>query len=656
MATISFVDSVGAVSFSNVKPRPANRFGNWTPDVEVIGPTATGLGTGDLHVFEFRSDYLVALEIAAIPGSEYEKMLRLKRHLEKSGEVTLEDEMLPPLILERFTTCKLAPDTKPQISFSDRTCLEYTFSVVLRSGTSGVSESEPEVLTPEEIAVLDECQMVFHWRYNSLVTLGLSGGDPVGIWPDENGNVHYGYQEAGETAGRPIFDVPTPGFPVFGFQPGVFFGGTYGNAKFFRIFGLADVVLTGATVYVVLKTELDPQGDDWNTGLWDFRNGVGFLSQTHYPYNDGVIHESFGRAGDLFTVGHPPSLDLTKPHIYSVTSIDGEMTAKHNGMLTQTTDTNTFYPAGFGATSQVGTSTPDAEVINFRGWIAEMFIVGCKPSAGADGRYLEYLRTNNPSVVNPDIGLLRGVTLYIPDSATVADEGTQSDTIVQPVPDNVRVPNLLLWVVHIGSVLASVPWPAGWTEIERITSAVDGATLAVARKAAIASEPASYTMTLVDPEWFYSTMMRVESMFYPALGDRPAVYGTSVPVVAASDGLSSPSTTAPWTQVPDQFTTGPDVPLATPGEMVIWIGAVDNVTPQSGIAYTSPYPTSEGGSDLVLPDDSEHCSMGIGSIVWGETGSAYISPGTIGSATGSGDAGTMAIALAIRDPEAIITE
>jgi hypothetical protein len=94
----------------------------------------------------------VALEVSKVPATDevYEKMLRLKLHLERGGQVTLSGGHV--LLAARYTICTLAPDTKPTINFSDRTCLEYTFGVVLKSLTS-ISEAIPGEDTETSIGI-----------------------------------------------------------------------------------------------------------------------------------------------------------------------------------------------------------------------------------------------------------------------------------------------------------------------------------------------------------------------------------------------------------------------------------------------------------------------------------------------------------------------
>jgi hypothetical protein len=130
MATVSFTDAGGVVEVSNLKAVPANRFTNWTPDALPIGPSKAGLGTGVIHAFTFREDYLVSFQIVGIPASELDKLLRLQTHLLDGYLVALDSDHE---MNEVFALCSLAPNTEPSIEFSDATNLEYTFSCKLKA-------------------------------------------------------------------------------------------------------------------------------------------------------------------------------------------------------------------------------------------------------------------------------------------------------------------------------------------------------------------------------------------------------------------------------------------------------------------------------------------------------------------------------------------
>jgi hypothetical protein len=141
MATVSFTDAGGVVEVSNLKAVPANRFTNWTPDALPIGPSKAGLGTGVIHAFTFREDYLVSFQIVGIPASELDKLLRLQTHLLDGYLVALDSDHE---MNEVFALCSLAPNTEPSIEFSDATNLEYTFSCKLKAVDAEDADQVPE--------------------------------------------------------------------------------------------------------------------------------------------------------------------------------------------------------------------------------------------------------------------------------------------------------------------------------------------------------------------------------------------------------------------------------------------------------------------------------------------------------------------------------
>lgn len=140
MPSIQWVDEFGLATLSPTDRVP--RFANWTPRNRPIGPSRVGLGSGDLHRFTFRKDNIVSLEITPIPESEMEKMLRLQMHLLQGGAVYLLGTELHPSY-GRFPSAKIAPGTEPEIIFSDRENLEWTFAATLRSSLVSASSAPP---------------------------------------------------------------------------------------------------------------------------------------------------------------------------------------------------------------------------------------------------------------------------------------------------------------------------------------------------------------------------------------------------------------------------------------------------------------------------------------------------------------------------------
>lgn len=145
-SSISWTDAYGSATLVNGKITPGDRMNDWVVRRKPIGPAVTGLGTGDIHRFEFRKDQTVSFHIDAIPEAQMETMCRLEYHLLSGGVVTLVGDRA---MSEQFATCKLAPDTEPDISQSDPQTREYSFSCVLRGSTIGVigSCTQPNTTT-----------------------------------------------------------------------------------------------------------------------------------------------------------------------------------------------------------------------------------------------------------------------------------------------------------------------------------------------------------------------------------------------------------------------------------------------------------------------------------------------------------------------------
>jgi hypothetical protein len=88
MTDITFNDGAAAV-LSNTRPVPFDRFSEWVPDTVDIGPLGVPVGTGVTNVFILRTDYVARTELRNIPDTVLPIAVRLKRHLERGGTVTL---------------------------------------------------------------------------------------------------------------------------------------------------------------------------------------------------------------------------------------------------------------------------------------------------------------------------------------------------------------------------------------------------------------------------------------------------------------------------------------------------------------------------------------------------------------------------------------
>lgn len=125
---IDFTDAIGAASLSNTRAVPFDRFANWVPRSTPVGPSDHALGTGQKYVFPFRDDHTATFEIRGIPNSQMATMLRLQRHLEAGGVVSV---TTGDTLGSVYVSCSLAPDQHANIALSDPRNLEYTFTVTL---------------------------------------------------------------------------------------------------------------------------------------------------------------------------------------------------------------------------------------------------------------------------------------------------------------------------------------------------------------------------------------------------------------------------------------------------------------------------------------------------------------------------------------------
>ena len=132
MATIAFTDGTGAAILSNGKTAPANRFKNWTPDVEPIDDVEVVPGTAVIHYWTYRTDYCVAFEVDKLPASMHAIAVRLKLHLLRNGSVTVNTGDSSSTTY----TATLRPGTVPEIVMSDPARLRWSMSLQLRNSSA----------------------------------------------------------------------------------------------------------------------------------------------------------------------------------------------------------------------------------------------------------------------------------------------------------------------------------------------------------------------------------------------------------------------------------------------------------------------------------------------------------------------------------------
>lgn len=132
MASITFTDSTGTATLDNgltaIAAGVGSRFANWTPFQQPIGASATGLGTGRLFRFIFRTDYGASFAIRELPNTAMPTMLRLQAFLHAGGTVTV---TTGDASNRTYTNCGLAPDAEVTITLADTAALLYTMEFAL---------------------------------------------------------------------------------------------------------------------------------------------------------------------------------------------------------------------------------------------------------------------------------------------------------------------------------------------------------------------------------------------------------------------------------------------------------------------------------------------------------------------------------------------
>lgn len=177
----------------------------------------------------------------------------------------------------------------------------------------------------------------------------LETGSKISTWNDQTGAGNNGTQ--GTDAQRLIYNATGgPGnLPFVAFDPSA---GT--NVSFADVFS----GLTGAEVFIVRKVGADPPA----AGVGAFYHFGTSGADDHVPYVDGNVYDGFGSTS-RFSVGNPAA-SMANWHIWNVTTIAGEYTARVNGVQIFTTGANTvgFFTAckfgrGVGSMSDGGTTT-----------------------------------------------------------------------------------------------------------------------------------------------------------------------------------------------------------------------------------------------------------------------------------------------------------
>ena len=157
---------------------------------------------------------------------------------------------------------------------------------------------------PAGAAGIDYTNVIVHCAADGLS--GLSDNDPITSWTDLTGNGFHLVQSNSDY--RPTYKTNT----ING-KPSVRFG----TNKWFVIPSGVFTDLTAISVIVVVKIDNDPPGNVADGGLWHMSGDGGGNRNTHWPYTDGTIYDSFGVTARV-TVGNPATT-LAQWNSYIVT-------------------------------------------------------------------------------------------------------------------------------------------------------------------------------------------------------------------------------------------------------------------------------------------------------------------------------------------------
>lgn len=130
-SNLVFNDGTSA-TLNNGRSAPFDRFWNWTPSRQDIGPRGVPVGTGVSNVWVFRTDHCVSIELRDIPESMHAIALRLIQHLTRGGTATLNagDPAASTY------TVRLRPGTEPSLTVQDERRPSYIFKVELKNSAA----------------------------------------------------------------------------------------------------------------------------------------------------------------------------------------------------------------------------------------------------------------------------------------------------------------------------------------------------------------------------------------------------------------------------------------------------------------------------------------------------------------------------------------
>jgi hypothetical protein len=128
-SSLEWDDDQGAGTLTNGYPAPGDRFAGWEMDSPLQSVEAETLADGTVHVFEFHAKYHVTFELRDIPQDQVASALRLIRHLNRGGEVTVNTGDAA----SRTYTCQKVKGSQPSLGKPDPNTLRRTLKLTLRN-------------------------------------------------------------------------------------------------------------------------------------------------------------------------------------------------------------------------------------------------------------------------------------------------------------------------------------------------------------------------------------------------------------------------------------------------------------------------------------------------------------------------------------------
>jgi hypothetical protein len=127
-STITFTDAGGAVTLTNGKAVPGDRFSGWTPSSRPFADPANALADGRLYVWDYRTDHGVSFELRGIRRGDVDLAIRCQLWLLGGGAITVNTG---DASARSYTSLRLAPGTEPELEMSDSGSIEYTLRLSL---------------------------------------------------------------------------------------------------------------------------------------------------------------------------------------------------------------------------------------------------------------------------------------------------------------------------------------------------------------------------------------------------------------------------------------------------------------------------------------------------------------------------------------------